>query len=139
VPSTVPLRDVPAPGELMSVTTLAPVHAGRTVVEVVGRVDTGTAPVLELCLCSQSARRGLRVLVVDLAEVSFLGAAGAAVLTRARRRCERRGVRLVLRCDGVSGPGAPLQLTAPAGIAPGGRPGSVPATRPRCTRGRSAR
>jgi anti-anti-sigma factor len=109
--STVPPRDASGRDRSLSVTTLPRVHPGRIVVEVVGQVDTSTAPVLDLCLRSQSTRRGLRVLVVELAQVSYLGAAGAMVLARARRRCELRGVRLVLRCHGRRSVLRPLQLT----------------------------
>ena len=41
------LRPVPAPGELMSVTTLPDPRPGRVVVEVVGEVDDYTAPALD--------------------------------------------------------------------------------------------
>ena len=70
--------------------------AGRVVVEAVGEVDSYTAPLLELCLDSRAAQPVLRELVVDLTRVTFLGAAGMAVLAEAGDRCRRRGARLVV-------------------------------------------
>jgi anti-anti-sigma factor len=69
------------------------------VVEVVGEVDAFTAPLLEACLSSQSARGGLTELVVDLERVTFLGAAGISTLAQAHRRCRMRAARLVVRCS----------------------------------------
>lgn len=73
---------------------------GRVVVEVVGEVDHYTAPLLGSCLRGQTARRGLRELVVDVRRVTFLAGVGLALLVEARERCAARGVRLALRCDG---------------------------------------
>jgi anti-sigma B factor antagonist len=136
--STVPARAAPGQARSLSVTTLPRVHPGRIVVEVVGQVDTSTAPVLALCLRSQSSRRGLRELVVALSQVSYLGAAGAMVLARAHRRCRLRGVRLLLRCHRRRSVLRPLQLTGLAdepatgspplrrGVGPAGSPGLGP-------------
>jgi anti-sigma B factor antagonist len=95
-----PLASRPAPreGHLLSVTVLPGGSRGRVVVEVVGEVDAFTAPLLEACLSSQSARRDLTELVVDLGRVTFLGAAGVSTLAQAHRRCRMRAARLVLRC-----------------------------------------
>jgi anti-sigma B factor antagonist len=103
------------PGELLSVTG-SPVDArGRVVVVVRGEVDAYTAPLLEACLHGQVSRRKVRTVVVDLEEVSHLGAAGIAVLVRVRRRCHARGARLVLRCGEQRRVLLPLEL---AGLAP---------------------
>lgn len=104
------LRPVPAPGELMSVTTLPDPRPGRVVVEVVGEVDDYTAPALDACLTSQSGLSGVRELVVYLGQVRFLGAAGISALVRADRRCRRRGARLVIRTGGRRSVLRPLQL-----------------------------
>ena len=71
-------------------------HTGsRTTVRVVGEVDLLTAPVLQEAL--DSARRRLRAssahpeLLVDLREVSFLGAAGLSVLAVVQLRCVTDG------------------------------------------------
>jgi len=80
-------------------------------VDVVGEVDTVTAPLLQLCLDSQTRRRDVRELVVDLEQVTVLDAHGVAVLVRAHRRCVRRGVRLLLRCAGRRRVLDPRQLT----------------------------
>jgi len=111
-------RAAPDPEQRLSVSTVARGRSGRVVVEVTGEVDTFTAPLLRLCLDSQAERRDLRELVVDLEQVTFLGAAGVAALARAHRRCRRRGVRLVLRCAGRRRVLRPLQLTGLADLVP---------------------
>jgi anti-sigma B factor antagonist len=93
-------RSAPDPEQLLAVTTLPGTGPARVVVEVTGEVDTYTAPLLGACLHSQSGRRGLRELIVDLEQVTLLGTAGVAALARARRRCRMRGARLVVRCGG---------------------------------------
>jgi anti-sigma B factor antagonist len=90
-------RPAPREGQLLSVTVLPGGSGGRVVVEVVGEVDAFTAPLLEACLSSRSARRGLTELVVDLERVTFLGAAGISTLAQAHRRCRMRAARLVVR------------------------------------------
>jgi anti-anti-sigma factor len=92
-------------------------------------------------------KTSLRELVVDLAPVTFLGAAGVTVLARAHRRCPTRGARLVLRCAGGRRVLRPRQLTGLAGpvaIDPDddSRPlsrGGRAAVRPHPTSRRSAR
>ncbi|WP_369133495.1 anti-sigma factor antagonist [Modestobacter sp. I12A-02662] len=84
---------------LLSVTALPGSSCGQVVVEVAGEVDAFTAPLLEACLQSQTDRRGLTELVVELDRVTFLGAAGIASLASAHRRCRSRAARLVLRCS----------------------------------------
>jgi anti-anti-sigma factor len=79
------------------------------VVQVTGEVDAYTAPLLQLCLDSQATQRGLRELVVDLEQVTFLGAAGNTVLAQAHRRCRMRGARLVIRTGGRRNILRPLQ------------------------------
>ncbi len=111
----VPSAD-PDPGRLLSVTAVPGERPGRVVVEVTGEVDEYTAPLLQLCLDSQAAQPGLRELVVDLAQVTFLGAAGVTVLEQAHGRCRVRGVRLVLRCAGRRRVLRPLQLTGLADV-----------------------
>jgi anti-sigma B factor antagonist len=92
-----PVRSRPlAAGDLLSVTAL-PAGRGRAVVEVAGELDTYTAPLLEACVRGQLVRPGLRALVVDLSQVSFLGAAGLAVLARAQHTCRERGAGFVVR------------------------------------------
>ncbi len=87
----------PGPRELLSVATVPGPRPGSVVVEVTGEVDAYTAPALAVCLQSQARQRGLRVLVVDLSAVTFLGPAGVAVLARAHRRCLARGAWLAVR------------------------------------------
>jgi anti-sigma B factor antagonist len=90
----------PDPGRLLAVTAIRGEPPGRVVVQVAGAVDAYTAPLLQLCLESQANQRGLRELVVDLAQVTSLGVAGVTVLADAHRRCQMRGARLVLRRAG---------------------------------------
>jgi len=80
------------------------------VVQVIGEVDAYTAPLLQLCLDSQATQRGLRELVVDLEQVTVLGAAGVTVLAQAHQRCRMRGARLVIRTGGRRNSLRPLQL-----------------------------
>jgi anti-anti-sigma factor len=104
------LSPAPEREQLLSVTVRSGGPRGQVVVEVVGEVDAFTAPLLEACLQQQTDRRGLTELVVDLEDVSFLGAAGIASLASAHRRCRSRAARLVLRC-GRRRVLRPLQLT----------------------------
>jgi anti-sigma B factor antagonist len=110
----VPQTPVPAPSteadQLLSVTAV-PGSSGRVVLEVVGEVDTFTAPLLEACLHSQLSRPDLRRLVVDMTRVTFLGVAGVSVLARASHRCRGRGPRLVVRSGGRPAVLRPLLLS----------------------------
>jgi anti-anti-sigma factor len=113
----VPVPALPAtvvPEELLSVTSSPIDLRGRVVVAGRGEVDAYTAPLLEACLDGQVARRKVRTVVVDLEEVTHLGAAGLAVLLRVRRRCLARGARLVVRTGGQRRAALPLEL---AGLA----------------------
>jgi anti-anti-sigma factor len=85
---------------LLSVTALPPVGPGHLVVEVAGEVDTHTAPLLDACLTTQTRRRGVATLTVDMRRVTLLGGAGVSVLARAERRCRMRGARLAVLPDG---------------------------------------
>jgi anti-sigma B factor antagonist len=100
VPTSPEPSAAPEPGQLLSVSASRGDRPGDVVVQVAGEVDAFTAPLLQLCLDSQTNRRDLRELAVDLEQVSVLGAAGVAALARARRRCGERNVRLVLRRAG---------------------------------------
>jgi anti-anti-sigma factor len=134
----------PDPADLLWVGAHPPDPRGLVVVEVVGEVDDYTAPLLRACLQGQTARCGLRALVVDLTGVRFLSCAGLTLLEEAAERCADRGARLRLRCGGqrpvlralaVARPPLPLQVVdAPAGTAPARRehrpPGRARAGRP---------
>jgi anti-anti-sigma factor len=113
VPVSIPPAVV-VPGELLSVTSSPADERGRVVVAVRGEVDAYSVPLLEACLEGQVARRKVRTVVVDLEEVTHLGAAGIAVLVRVRRRCLSRGTRLVVRTGGQRRAQLPLEL---AGLA----------------------
>jgi anti-anti-sigma factor len=111
-------RSVPDPGALLSVSAVADPRPGSAAVEVVGEVDSYTAPVLAACLRSRAGQPGLRELVVDLQQVTFLGAAGVEVLADADRRCRRHGARLVIRAGGRRAVLCPLRLTGLADRVP---------------------
>jgi anti-anti-sigma factor len=104
-------RSVSDHGQLLSVTTVSDPRPGRVVVEVVGEVDSCTAPALDVCLQSQASQPGVRELVVYLGQATFLGAAGVKVLAQADRRCRMRGTRLVIRTGGRPAVLRSLQLT----------------------------
>ncbi|SFP77529.1 anti-anti-sigma factor [Geodermatophilus dictyosporus] len=115
MPHTSAERSTTVPGELLSVTTVRDLRPGRVVVEVVGEVDTCTAPLLAACLDAPADRAGVRELVVRLERVTFLGVAGLGVLARAHRRCRSRGARLVVRTGGRRCVLRPLHLVGLAG------------------------
>jgi anti-sigma B factor antagonist len=77
-----------------------PRSESHVVLDVVGRVDACTAPLLQACLRTQLSRAGLRELVVDLGGVEFLGAAGVSTIVEAARRGRERGLRFRLRAHG---------------------------------------
>ncbi|GHF32384.1 anti-sigma B factor antagonist [Amycolatopsis bartoniae] len=66
-------------------------EGGRRVVTVGGELDLCTAPQLSQALQAQ-LDEAARTVVVDLGEVSFLGAAGLAALARAQADAQRRGI-----------------------------------------------
>ncbi len=101
----------PDAGQLLSVTAVSGTRPGSVFVEVTGEVDAHTAPVLDACLHSQTRRRGVHEVVVDLSQVAFLGAAGITALAQAHRRCRMRGARLVVHTGGERRLLRALQLT----------------------------
>jgi anti-anti-sigma factor len=63
---------------------------GIALLRVAGEVDYWTAPVLGMAV-KEALRQGAAEVFVDLAQVSFFGAAGASALVVARQRCQRLG------------------------------------------------
>ncbi|MEX5719518.1 STAS domain-containing protein [Geodermatophilus maliterrae] len=104
--------------ELLSVTALPPTRPGHVVVEVAGEVDTYTAPLLDACLTTQTRRRGVSELTVDMEQVTFLGVAGVSALARAQRRCRMRGARLVVVRGGRRSVQRPIQLCGLTDVLP---------------------
>jgi anti-sigma B factor antagonist len=86
--------------ELLSVRALPAARPGCMVIEVVGEVDSYTAPLLEVCLSTQAGRPDVRRIEVDLRRVTSLGSAGVAALARAHRLCRSNRARLVIRTGG---------------------------------------
>ena len=68
---------------------------GIVLIRVTGEVDLCAAPELAAALHHALVEDASSVFV-DLAEVLFLGAAGATVLLRAKRACQRRGTNFAL-------------------------------------------
>ena len=68
---------------------------GLALVRVTGEIDLCTAPQL-LVAVNKALGDGARSIFIDLAQVSFFGAAGAMALLVARRHCQRRGAEFVL-------------------------------------------
>jgi anti-anti-sigma factor len=93
-PSPVSLR--PAPGAPMF--TLSTDEAGAvTVVRACGELDRDTAPALTKHAGHLVAEHSPLLLVLDLAGVNYLGAAGITALLYVRDALVRRGGRLVLQ------------------------------------------
>jgi anti-sigma B factor antagonist len=68
---------------------------GLAFISVSGEIDYCTAPRV-LAATDDVLRRGACAVLIDLAGVTFLGAAGASVLLAARRQCWQRGVAFTL-------------------------------------------
>jgi anti-anti-sigma factor len=68
---------------------------GLALVRVTEEIDLCTAPPL-LVAVNKAIGDGARSIFIDLAQVSFFGAAGAMALLVARRQCQRRGAEFVL-------------------------------------------
>ncbi|MGH3898957.1 MAG: STAS domain-containing protein [Pseudonocardiaceae bacterium] len=81
--------------ELLWVTVQRPVHE-VLVVHVAGEVDMITGPSLQGHLGKALTARPKR-LIIDLSQVSFLGATGLAVLINAKRAAAQQGATLQLR------------------------------------------
>ena len=64
------------------------------VLHVVGELDTLTAPLLQVRLAEQLAQ--VRIVVLDLSDVTFLGSAGLAVLVGAKDDADSRDCRLLV-------------------------------------------
>ena len=91
--------DSPRPEQFLTIDA-RPRSDSQVVLDVVGRVDASTTPLLRACLRTQLSRAVLRELVVDLRGVDFLGAAGVAAIVEAARRGGERGLRFRLRAHG---------------------------------------
>ncbi|HXW79094.1 MAG TPA: STAS domain-containing protein [Acidimicrobiales bacterium] len=68
---------------------------GMVLIRVTGEIDVSTAPQLAAAVHHALAEDASSV-YVDLAQVLFFGAAGATVLLRAKRACQRGGTNFVL-------------------------------------------
>ena len=68
---------------------------GLALVSVSGEVDISTAPRV-LAAANDALRQGARAVFIDLARVTFFGAAGATALLAVRRQCWQRAVTFAL-------------------------------------------
>ena len=80
--------------DVMSIETIE--TGDEVTVRVVGEIDTFTAPVLGRSL-THAVEHGARHLVIDLRGTTFLGSAGAGVLTTVRKLVSLRGATMTLR------------------------------------------
>jgi anti-anti-sigma factor len=85
-------------------------YEGATSVAVFGELDISTAGILRRHLTHALDQRP-RCLIVDLAGVTFLAAAGLSVLTWARSTAQRQGTVLVLRGTERHCVALPLRVT----------------------------
>lgn len=78
----------------------------EVVITVAGEIDADTSPSLDAAI-AEVVGQGIRSLVVDLEEVTFLGSSGLSVLIGAQRSVEsfelRRGNRIVDRLITLTG------------------------------------
>jgi len=89
---------------------------GVFVVHADGEVDLSTAPLLDGALDAGLAS-GRRTVVVDLRQVSFIDCTGIGLLTQARCRAHRQGVRLHIRAGRAAArTAALLDLTITLGL-----------------------
>ncbi len=91
---------LPDTEDLLRVSARPADRRGRVVLDVVGRIDPYTVPLLQSCLDTHATRREVRELVVDMEGVTALGRDGLLALARTRQRCMLRGARLRVRCSG---------------------------------------
>ena len=70
---------------------------GVVLVRLAGDVDVTTVPELRLTLHALTGPTARHVVVIDLADVTFLDATGLGVLVGAHRRAQRAGTWLELR------------------------------------------
>ena len=70
-------------------------HDGITIVAIDGRLDSGTAPSLDLNLTAAIAK-GLKRMIIDFARIEYMSSAGLRVILKAAKELERTGGRLFL-------------------------------------------
>lgn len=69
------------------------------VVALRGEVDVATVEALRDAMAPATEDPGVRLVVVDLVEVTFIDSSGLMILLNGLRRLVRRGARLVLACS----------------------------------------
>jgi anti-sigma B factor antagonist len=75
-------------------------HGKETTIEVAGRLDTITAPVLEKTLGENTD--GIKSLVLDLKGLEYISSAGLRVLLGAQKKMQKQGaMKLIGVCEEV--------------------------------------
>ncbi len=122
---TPPLVDDPSGANAVSLSIRTGAQADRTfVIALRGEVDYTTAQQFRQEVSALLAAGAIRVLVVDLKEVSFLDSTGVGTLVVASRICHDFGVRMLVRdvnpfiarLFSVLGVSDVLGVPAPAGV-----------------------
>jgi anti-anti-sigma factor len=85
---------------------------GLAVVAVSGEVDLATGPVMADAFGRALALDGVEAVRVDLSALQFLDSSGIAVLLRARRNADERGITFRV----VGARGVPLQVLELTGV-----------------------
>ncbi|GAA3383689.1 STAS domain-containing protein [Cryptosporangium minutisporangium] len=83
--------------QLLSITPRSGRLPGCAVLDVVGRVDRSTVPLLQVCLQTQLGRADVQELIVDLRRVTEFSTAASDALIRCHRLSRLRGIRLIVR------------------------------------------
>ena len=75
-------------------------NAEETIIELVGRLDTTTAPALDKTICSDI--EGAKKLVIDFKSLEYISSAGLRVLLGAQKKMQKVGtMKLVNVCEEV--------------------------------------
>jgi len=82
-------------GKSVEITTAN--HEGKTILSVNGRIDTSTAPDLELAI-SKEIGNGNRVILLDFSRVSYISSGGLRVLLATARKLKNPGDKFGLCC-----------------------------------------
>ena len=73
-------------------------NAGEAIVEVAGRLDTMTAPVLEQKIAEET--QGIKNLVLDLKGLEYISSAGLRVLLGAQKKMQKiGGMKVINVCE----------------------------------------
>lgn len=94
-PTNGPAREQQQIHRALRMTVQRPV-SGVVVVRMIGEVDLLSAPRINELIRQRLTAASLRVLILDLSDVTFIGSCGIELLLHAQRRAEHRDIGLVL-------------------------------------------